>query len=277
MKTILFNLGPFSVNLFGFFIGLGILAGFYILNLEFKRKRLDENEVLNISLYSLIAGIIGARLYYVLIFNPDYYLKNPAEIVLIQQGGLSIQGALIGAILVAWLYIKKNKLSFWKLADAFAPAIIIGQAIGRIGCDVFGVAMSRTYPWGVKIGNHLFHPAQAYEIILNYILFAVLWNLRDKTRYRGQLFLWYIIGFSINRGIVEFFRINPIVIEPFTVAHLTSFIIIVIAGATMALVRSKADGQIIKEENVVLRTKIRDNVVIFIVMILSVMTYYSFY
>jgi len=231
MQTILFRLGPFSISLFGTFIALGIAAGLYILNQEAKRKKLDQDEVLNLAIYSIIAAVVGARLYYILVFNPAYYLNNLNEIIMINQGGLSIQGGLLGAILFAWFYVRRKKLSFWKLADTFAPAIILGQAIGRIGCDVFGVVMKKAYPWGAKIGGQLLHPAQAYEIILNYLLFAILWNRRDKVKYNGQLFLWYIIGFSINRGIVEFFRSNPVVFKPFTVVHLTSFVIILIAIA----------------------------------------------
>ncbi|PRX19234.1 phosphatidylglycerol:prolipoprotein diacylglycerol transferase [Orenia metallireducens] len=276
MKTILFRLGPFSISLFGTFIALGIAAGFYILNQEAKRKNLDQDEVFNLALYSIIAAIVGARLYYVLIFNPAYYLKNPSEIIMIQQGGLSIQGGLFGAILVAGLYLNKKELSFWKVADAFAPAIILGQAIGRIGCDVFGVAMDKVYPWGVKISGQLLHPAQAYEIILNYILFAILWNRRDKVKYNGELFLLYIIGFSINRGIVEFFRSNPIVFKPFTVAHLTSLIIIVIAGVIMRFIKNEK-GDSPQQLRVTPKRKLIDNLIILVGMIFSVLTYYSFY
>ncbi|OCL26340.1 prolipoprotein diacylglyceryl transferase [Orenia metallireducens] len=277
MQTILFRLGPFSISLFGTFIALGIAAGFYILNLEAKREQLDQDEVFNLALYSIVAAIIGARLYYLLVFNPAYYLKNPSEIIMIQQGGLSIQGGLIGAILVAWFYVKKKKLNFWKLADAFAPAIILGQAIGRIGCDVFGVAMKKAYPWGVKIGQQILHPAQAYEIILNYILFAILWNLRDKVKYHGQLFLWYIIGFSINRGIVEFFRSNPLVFKPFTVAHLTSLVIVLVAGIIMSLIKDKIKNRPIEAKAISLKVKLRDNLIILVATAFSLLTYYSFY
>lgn len=226
---ILFNIGGFPIHLFGTTIALGILVGFFIMLSEAKRKGLDQDKLTDLALYTVIFGVIGARLNYILAFNPSYYIQNPKEIFMLQQGGLSIQGALIlGTIFALW-YMKKKSIPIWKTADAFAPAIIMGQAIGRVGCDVFGIPMTKGWFWGVKVGGQLLHPAQIYEAILNYILFLVLWNKRKDTEYDGQLFIIYIIGFSINRFIVEFFRTNPMIFGPISVAHLFSLGIIVVA------------------------------------------------
>lgn len=226
---------------------LGILAGLWIMLKEAKRKELNIDKMYDLVIYTVIAGIVGARLYYVIAFNFSYYIKNPMEILFVHQGGLSIQGALIGGILVAIWYIRKSSLPFWKTADTFAPGIIIGQAIGRIGCDVFGIPMNKVYPWGITIGGQILHPAQLYEVFLNLILFAYLWTKRGKTKYDGQLFIHYIIGFSINRAIVEFFRSNPIVFEPFTIAHVTSFIVILAAILIQRLIKNRED---LKQESV---------------------------
>jgi len=91
---ILFNIGGFSIHLFGVTIALGILVGFLIMILEANRKGLDKDKLTDLAMYTVVLGIIGARINYILAFNPSHYLQNPKEILMINQGGLSIQGAL---------------------------------------------------------------------------------------------------------------------------------------------------------------------------------------
>ncbi|WP_432402505.1 prolipoprotein diacylglyceryl transferase [Wukongibacter sp. M2B1] len=224
----IFRIGHFAIYLFGVTIALGMLVGMAIMIKEAKRKEMDVDKLIDFAIYTIIVSLIGARLYYVFAFNPEYYLANPKAIISIRDGGLSIQGALILGIGFAFWYTKKKKISFWEVADVFTPGIIIGQAIGRIGCDVFGIPMEKPYPWGVMVNSQLLHPAQLYEALLDLLLFVYLWRSRGKVRYNGELFIKYIIGFSIIRGIVEFFRTNPIVFGPFTIAHITSLVIIAI-------------------------------------------------
>ncbi|ARE86873.1 prolipoprotein diacylglyceryl transferase [Clostridium formicaceticum] len=145
---LLFNVGGFSIHLFGVTIALGILVGFFIMLSEAKRKGLDKEKLIDLALYTVIFGVIGARLNYILAFNPAYYIRNLKEILMLQQGGLSIQGSLIIGTAFGFWYMKKKSIPIWKTADAFAPAIIMGQAIGRVGCDVFGIPMSRSWFWG---------------------------------------------------------------------------------------------------------------------------------
>lgn len=237
----LFSIGHFYVNIFGLFVALGVLAGTIISVKEAKRRDFDIDILLNVIIVAIIGGIVGARLYYVLVFNLDFYLNNPAKIFAFRDGGLSIQGGLIGGIILSLLYVKYKGLKVLKIADIIAPGIILGQAIGRIGCDVLGVKMSYPYPWAVNVNENLFHPAQIYESILNYILFGVLWSRRKSIKYDGQLFLTYLIGFSINRFIVEFFRTNPIVFEQLTVAHFTSIVMIIVSLLTMYHLKKRYD------------------------------------
>ncbi|WP_242967929.1 prolipoprotein diacylglyceryl transferase [Tepidibacter mesophilus] len=222
----IFKIGYFSIYLFGITITLGMILGTIVMLREAKRKKLYGNELLDLAIYTIAASVVSARLYYVLVFNFSYYLKHPIEIFFVRNGGLSIQGGLIGGIVFTLFYTKKKDINFWKAADAFAPGIILGQAIGRIGCDVFGIPMKKGYLWGVNLNSQIVHPVQIYELLLDLILFTYLWRKRDKTKYEGQLFIIYIIGFSLIRGAVEFFRDNPIVFGSLSVAHITSFIII---------------------------------------------------
>jgi phosphatidylglycerol:prolipoprotein diacylglycerol transferase len=235
----LFRIGNFGIYVFGVAIALGMVAGLWIMMREAKRKKMDSNKMLDLAMYTIIAAVIGARVYYILAFNFDHYLQNPLEIFHVRSGGLSIQGALIFGALFALWYTKKNNISFLKAADTFAPGIIMGQAIGRIGCDVFGVPMDNIYPWAVRVGGQLLHPAQLYEMFLDLILFGYLWRGRSRLRYNGELFIKYILGFSINRAIVEFFRSNPMVFGPFSIAHITSFVIIILALVMGRVIKGK--------------------------------------
>lgn len=271
----LFKLGSVGIYLFGVTIGLGVLAGLWIMVREAKRKGIYSDKILDLVTYTIIAGIVGARLYYIIAFNFSYYLENPVEIFYFHQGGLSIQGALIGGTLIAFWFMRKNGMPFWKTADTFAPAIIIGQAIGRIGCDVFGIPMNRVYPWGIAVGGQILHPAQLYEVFLNLILFVYLWTRRGKTKYDGQLFVNYIIGFSIIRAIVEIFRSNPIVFGPFTIAHATSFVVILVALFVQRVISKKENLQKDSVANATVVVLIAEYGLIALIGILGTIIYYT--
>ncbi|GAA3650599.1 prolipoprotein diacylglyceryl transferase [Asaccharospora irregularis] len=225
----LFKIGGISIYLFGVAVSIAMAVGIFVMLREAKRKGLNEDSMWDLSIYTIIASVIGARLYYILVFDLSNYINNPIEIFQIQNGGMSIQGGILGGIIFAIWYTRKKKISFLKAADAFAPGIILGQAIGRVGCDVFGIPMKSQYLWGIMVNNQLLHPAQIYEMILDLILFIYLWRKREKIQYHGQLFIHYLIGFALNRALIEFVRENPIVFGSLTVAHVTSFVIIVVA------------------------------------------------
>lgn len=274
MKTI-FNMGHYSINVFGLFVAIGIIVGYLITLKEAKRKDYSTETISDLVFYIIIFGIIGARLYYVLVFNLDFYLSNLNKIVAIWDGGLSIQGGLLGGGIVALVYYRIKKINLWKAADIMAPGIILGQAIGRIGCDVFGVAMKKSYFWGVLRGGQLLHPAQMYESILNYILFGILWARRKSVKYDGQLFFTYLIGFSINRFIVEFFRTNPIFIKPLSVAHMTSIALIVISIIALKILEKKSSNTSNIKETRTFSISIGEVVIILCMIIVSLLLYYN--
>lgn len=275
---ILFYVGGFPIHLFGLTIATGIIVGFIVMLKEAKRKGLNQDKLMDLGLYSLILGIIGARLNYVLAFNPSYYMQNPKEIFMINQGGLSIQGALIlGSIFALW-YMRKKQIPIGKTMDAFAPGLILGQAIGRVGCDVFGIAMAKTWFWGINIEGQLLHPVQMYEMILNYVLFLVLWNKRKDVKYDGQLFIIYIIGFSLNRFIVEFFRTNPKIFGSISIAHIFSIITIILGLIIMKILKKKyySTKENLKKDIVFNNHLSWKSIVIVIIAIIISVTFYYF-
>ncbi|SFC03954.1 phosphatidylglycerol:prolipoprotein diacylglycerol transferase [Alkalibacterium subtropicum] len=240
----LFSIGHFSISLLGVTSALGMIIGLLLIQKEGERKRLDKDMLMDLGLYTALLGIIGARLGYILFFNLDHYLANPLDIFKISQGGLSIQGAILVAGSFAFWFMKKKKMAVWKTADAIVPGVILGQAIGRVGCDVFGVPMSRNWPWGVMVGGELLHPAQLYEVALNFILFLIIWRRRQTAKFDGELFFIYVIGFAFNRFIVEFFRSNPQAIGSLSIAHVLSLLIIVLGLLLLMFMRNKQVSQI---------------------------------
>ena len=238
MHNTLLQIGPFAVTLLGVFSVIGILAGLYVAKREAFRRDRDEALFHNLVLVALISAVAGARLYYALVFAPSYFLGDPLRILAFHEGGLSIQGALMGALAGVAVYCRFKRVSFWEIADIFAPGVILGQAIGRVGCDVFGVEASPWVWWAVDRGGTALHPVQLYESILNFLLFLGLWRLRGRTARDGELFLVYIIGFSLNRFAVEFFRVNPQAFGPFSVAHATSLAMIAVAAIVLIVRRA---------------------------------------
>lgn len=235
----LFSIGPFSIYLFGLMIAIGVLVGLYFFLKVAKKRGYDDKVLLDGVILSFIGGVIGARIIYVLVYNPSYYLSNPMDVFFIHNGGLSIHGGLLGGLLVGLLFMKKKKLPVLETLDMAAPFIILAQGISRIGCDVFGAPISSDAFWKINVDGEYFHPAQAYEFLLNYLLFGYLWLRLQSKHYHGQVILHYFIGFLIIRGIVEFARINPMIFGPFSVSHLMSFIGIIIALIFMNHLKKK--------------------------------------
>ncbi len=221
MERIL-TIGNISVYLFGLTVALGLLSGIFISYQESKRRRLDSDSFFNFAIYSIIVAIVSARIFYIFVFDPKYYMENPKEIFHISNGGLSIQGALFGTIIFGLIYSKFKKISFYDFGDVAVLGLSFGQFIGRIGCDVYGKQMASNYPWGIWHNGQLLHPVQIYEAVLDLVLFTWLMLRRKNSKFKGQLLAEYIIGFAIIRGIVEFFRINPAVVGDITVAHISS-------------------------------------------------------
>lgn len=238
MDRILFSIGPFPIYTFGAGIAIGVLIALWLADREAKRRGIDSEVIFTLSLIVLIAGVIGARIFYILPYDPVYYWQHPLDFFKIYEGGLSIQGGLFGAILAGWWYTRKIKLSFWKAADILAPAVILAQGISRVGCDVYGKVMAQSWPWGVYFQGNLVHPVQIYETLLDFALFIFLWGMRDRQKYPGQIFVYYLGGYSLIRFTVEFFRINPLWLGILTPAHLTS-ILFVTAAIVLAVWASR--------------------------------------
>lgn len=280
MKVLLSIFG-IQVYFFGVMIALGLLAGIYISYKEMKRKGLEADNVYDLALYGIVSAILGARIFYIVFYNFSFYINNLSEIIKISEGGLSIHGGLIGAFLFGFYYFRNKKLNFLKYADAITPGIILGQAIGRVGCDVFGKVLTSSYPWGVERQGQLVHPTQVYEFLLNYIVFYLLWRKRKSIKYNGQLFVWYLVLFAVNRSIVELYRYNPSIMGRFSISHLLSVGLIIAAFIISILIKRKENKVLDhKKENEELlldnrTTGIKEFIILVILIIISLIIFYT--
>lgn len=226
LNPVAFTLGPIRVHWYGIIMGSAVLLGLYLALREGKRRGVDENDILDLIFWVIPAAILGARLYYVL-FELDYYMAHPAEIIAIWNGGLAIHGGLIGAILVGYFYVKKRNLPFLKIADIVAPSIILGQAIGRwgnfINQEAHGGMVSRTFLENMHLPNWIidqmtiqgvtYHPTFLYESIWNIVGFIILLLMRRWNPKRGEIFFTYFIWYSLGRFFIEGLRTDSLTFQ----------------------------------------------------------------
>lgn len=215
MHPILFKIGPLTIFTYGFFIALAFITGISWASWEAKRLNEDPEKIMDVGFYIVIAAIIGSRLLFVLL-NLKEYINNPLNIIKIWEGGLVFHGGLIASLLVGFFYLKKRQLSIWKFTDIVAPALALGQSIGRIGCLMAGCCYGKetTLPWGIvftdphtlAIQHTKLHPTQIYSSIAAFGIFCLLLLLRKRKSFEGQIFWSYIALYSISRSIIDIFR-----------------------------------------------------------------------
>ncbi|NIS59825.1 MAG: prolipoprotein diacylglyceryl transferase [Proteobacteria bacterium] len=218
MNPVLIQIGSFTLRWYGMMIALAVVAGVCLAGKEGARKGFDPKEIKDFALFVILGGLIGSRIYYALFSDVTYFLARPLRLFAFWEGGLAIHGAILGGLLVTIYYTMKKKISFWKWADTLAPSLILGQAIGRIGCFFNGDAHGypTTLPWGLVYSkdspagqmfpNLPLHPTQLYELGFNLVIFLTLWKLRKRHYFDGFLFLLYILLYSSARIFVELFR-----------------------------------------------------------------------
>lgn len=241
MKVVLFHIGSYAVHSYGLIVAIAILLSLGIANfLSTKTKYQDH--IQNVTIYAVFGAVIGARFWEVAFFQWGYYSTHLSEIIAIWNGGLSIQGALVGGLFAVIFYCWKNQLSFWEFADILAPAVVFGQAIGRIACflngDAFGSPTGSNfgivYPEGTiayeQYGSQALWPAEVWEGQLDFVIFGLLLILKQKQWPRGFLFLTYGILYSISRFALEFLRGDtPRYLFHWTAAQWTSMVVVLIA------------------------------------------------
>ncbi|NQT75452.1 MAG: prolipoprotein diacylglyceryl transferase [Candidatus Omnitrophica bacterium] len=243
MHPIIAKLGPFTIYSYGMMVATAFLFGVYVAGIEARRKGIKIDLIYDLALYIFIGSLIGARLYYLAFFNPSSFIQDPVSVLKVWEGGLAIHGALLGGIAAGFLFSKRRKISFWNLADLMAPSIILGQAIGRIGCflngccfgmpteSMFGVRFPKDSLPYIAYHGLAVHPTQLYELILNLVGFFVLWSMRQRIRFQGGVFLLYLMIYNCIRIAVSSLRGDCLYIwnTNIKIAQVISGIIFVVA------------------------------------------------
>jgi phosphatidylglycerol:prolipoprotein diacylglycerol transferase len=219
MFPILFEFGPFKIYTYGFFVALGFVAALWVGGRDADRRGIETKQFQDLCFAILVAAILGARLFFVLL-EWRYFADNPRQILALWKGGLVFYGGFIGAALAAVWYVRRHRMPLWDTADAIAPALALGQALGRLGCLAAGCCYGAEchLPWAVTFTNPRglarlgvpLHPTQLYEAVAAFALFSVLyWVLGRRQRFPGQIFGAYLVGYPALRFTVEFFRGDP--------------------------------------------------------------------
>ena len=246
IDPIAFEIGPLAIRWYGLSYVVGILLVWLALHLRARDRRYGwtPDEVSDIVFYIALFGIIGGRLGYVLLYNPAFYLSHPLQIIMVQNGGMSFHGGVLGLAFACWWFGRKTGRRFIEVAEFFVPAGPIGLIFGRtanfINSELWGAPT--TMPWGVvfpspEAGGVPRHPSQLYEAFLEgVVLFVGLWLYSRTPRPAGMITGLFLFGYGCFRFLVEFVRepdahIGYLAFDWFTMGQALSLPMILIGGA----------------------------------------------
>jgi phosphatidylglycerol:prolipoprotein diacylglycerol transferase len=215
LDPIIAHIGPFVLRWYSLIIITAIGVGIWLTAREAEKKGFKKDDVYEVSIYIILGGILGARLFHVLDHWSIEFAANPIRAFYIWEGGLAIWGAVAGGLAAAALISWIRHWNFPALLDAAAPGLVLAQAIGRLACIITGDAMGKPTngPFGFaysspnalvpKLGVY-YTPMPVYEIVANLGIFILLWQLRKRKWADGRLFLTYLILYSLERFFLAF-------------------------------------------------------------------------
>ena len=243
MHQYLFFVGDFPIRAYGLILSLSIILATGVAYFLAKQDGRWHNHIVDIGIYSGIAGIVGARLWDVFFFDWAYYSHHLSEIFYVWQGGMAIQGGIVFGVGAGIIYARRHKIDILALADIVAPAIILGQAIGRcanlLNGDAFGAPTGGNfgiiYP-ETTLAYHTYGaqplwPAEVWEGQIDFVIFALLLIFRAFPHAKGHAFSLYIMLYSLARFGLEFLRgdyATPVFLS-FTSAQTTSLVAFILA------------------------------------------------
>jgi phosphatidylglycerol:prolipoprotein diacylglycerol transferase len=218
----LFRIGSFPINTYGVLLALAFLAALLIAARLAARDGLPRERIYDLGLWMLLAALLGSKV--LMLWTEPSYRENPLHLIsldFLRSGGV-FYGGFIGATLTGYFLIRRYGLPWWKTADAYAPGIALGLALGRQGCFAAGCCWGKptSLPWGVQftelgheitgvpIDAHL-HPTQLYESAAAALIFLFLLWLHGRRRFDGQVILFFAVLYSIVRFSIEFLRDDP--------------------------------------------------------------------
>ena len=238
MYPVLLDFGNIKIYSWGFMLAIAVIVAIFGLTKLFKREGYDPDSVLDLVIILVLAGVLGSRLAYILVYQWQDLLANPAAVLSLSNGGFSglvWYGALIIDVPLFVWYLRRKGYPAWNILDIFAPFVALGYAIVRIGCFLNGCCYGEVTNsvWGVVfpyVDGLTRYPTQLFSSALNFILFGLLIWFYPHRRFNGEVFLLYLMGYSVYRFIVEYFRDSLINYGPFTMGQIVTVGLFVIAG-----------------------------------------------
>lgn len=253
MNRVAFNIFGFNVYYYSLCILLGVIVAYILITREGKKQGLPKEFISDLIFYTLIIGILGARVYYC-VFNLDYYIANPSEILKIYNGGLAIHGGVIAGLIFVYFYTKKKNVSFIKILDIVAPAVIIAQSFGRWGnffnqeahggITTYQNLKNMHIPEFIINGMHIegkyYYPTFFFESIWCLIGFIILMIARkNKNLRKGFQIGFYFIWYGIGRFFIEALRTDSLMFFGLKIAQIVSLIGIIIGIIIIVTNRNK--------------------------------------
>jgi len=240
IDPVAFAIGSVTVRWYGIMVALAVTALLAIFSREAKRLDISQDLIYNLFLWGVIGGLIVSRLVYVI----DYAATHPgAPVQIIGFAGLSLLGAIGGAVLAAWIYTRVSKIPWSNMAvvgDAIAVGAPLAQAIGRIGCTINGCCYGKptSSPWAVIYAHPgsacglkgiPLYPTQIYFLLWNLVVFTVIWRMRKRIKPPGALFLLYLWLYAAGDFGLRFFRVNDIWLLGLYQGQVISLLILLVA------------------------------------------------
>lgn len=255
-----FTVFGIEIAYYGVIIALAMLMGALVAYREAKKTGQKVDDYVDFTLYTLIAAIIGARIYYV-IFEWDYYSAHPLEIFNLRAGGLAIYGGVLASVLTLFIFTKVKKLKFWLMADTAVQGLIIGQIIGRWGNffnrEAFGGYTDGLFAMQLPVSEakgitqelieHLVtidgvsyvqvHPTFLYEGVWNLLLFIGICIYKRHKKFDGEILAIYLMGYGIGRFFIEGLRTDQLVIKALggIAASQVLSIVLILLGAVFVI------------------------------------------
>ncbi|MGE5314282.1 MAG: prolipoprotein diacylglyceryl transferase [Acidobacteriota bacterium] len=258
MIPVLFTIGGIPIYSFGLMMGISFIIGSTLLTGELRRKKMNPDMGSTITLLALAGGIAGSKILY-LIENWGDFIDNPVSMAF-SPGGLTFYGGFILATILIGVYLKRQKVSFWRVADAVAPALLLAYGIARIGCHLAGdgdYGFPTDLPWGTDYSKGTYppsaafkdfpeitskyphgvvpdtvpcHPTPVYEFLICSVMFYFLWKSRKRLGPDGTVFAAYLMLAGVERFAVEFLRLNERFVLGLSEAQIISVFLIFIGA-----------------------------------------------
>jgi phosphatidylglycerol:prolipoprotein diacylglycerol transferase len=238
------RIGPFDIRSYGVLVALGFMVGLYLAAWRGKREGLGSQRIMDLGVWLIIAGMLGAKLYYVVVLWPDFIAGWRVEGLRSLRQGFVFFGGFIGACVATIYYARRCRVSLWKLADVMAPSVALGHAFGRVGCFFNGccfgsscdVAWSVRYPVGHPAHSYPSHPVQLYEAAGNLLIFVGLSVWFRHRKFDGQVWWLYTLAYGALRFGIEFIRgdYKAHYFGVYTNAHVIAVLLIAVSVAMLA-------------------------------------------